>query len=64
MVVDRGYEDFLELRQREVRRIHLPRTPVNKSLAAGVIGTPSLTQESDNRSIRRSCYVVLGANGY
>jgi hypothetical protein len=48
----------------ELPRIYIPRTPVNKSLAAGVFGTPSLTQESDNRSIRRPCYVVLGANGY
>jgi hypothetical protein len=31
MVVDRGYEDFLELRQREVRRTPHPRTPVNKA---------------------------------
>jgi hypothetical protein len=30
MVADRGYEDFLELRHGEVRRISLPRTPVNK----------------------------------
>src|SRR5215213_6702304 len=42
----------------------LLRTPVNKSLAAGVFGTPSLTQESDNRSIRRSWRVVLGADEY
>jgi hypothetical protein len=48
----------------ELPRIPIPRTPVNKSLAAGVFGAPSLTQESNNRSIRRPCYVVLGANGY
>jgi hypothetical protein len=48
----------------ELRGIPIPRTWVNKSLAAGVFGAPSLTQESNNRSIRRPCYVVLGANGY
>jgi hypothetical protein len=29
-VLDRGYAALGELRQGEVRRIHLPRTPVNK----------------------------------
>ena len=33
MVADPGYEDFLEPRQGEVRRINLPRTPLNKGMA-------------------------------
>jgi hypothetical protein len=35
MVVDRGYEDFLELRQDEVRRIPLLGDSVNKGKKKG-----------------------------